>query len=216
MKFASLCILNYQRSEFFKQSFESLAISLDYPAEILVHDDGSDDISYLLEMFKERKFSWLVLNGGGNMGVGASLSHLASISHGDYIVKMDTDLTYESGWLSKSVAVMENNPDISSLSMFNYNHYDSMDNRFSIERERSDCYIVKDLVSSIYMFRKEDLPRVMPLQDDGNHQRLGVMAITKTDLVHNFGFGLDKSIYVESTPTGPQKRKTSEFPKLFN
>lgn len=191
--------------------------NLDYPAEILVNDDGSTDGStdYILQKLKERKISWSVFNGGGNMGVGAALRNCVAVSHGYYIVKADQDLEYKPKWLSTAIAVLDRHSDVGCVSLFDYKHVSPTETRFNVTQTREDCYIVDDLVSSIYAFRRSDLVKIVPIQDDGNHQHLPLMAITKEDFVNNFGFGEATSTYVSRINGDLVKTPTNSLPLII-
>lgn len=189
--------------------------------------DGGDSwaIGYLSELLNRGEISKLILISGNNRGVGRSFQNCLGVAEGDYIFKIDTDLVFKPNWLSKALLVLDNNPEVGAVSLFDYNYYDPNDDRFKPEtcrlEERPDCYIVKDFVSSIYGFRKEDaygwFPHAMP--DDGFHTKLqeqkGKLAITKENLVTNNGFGVYKSVYVSGTEENPYKTPTYDEPLIF-
>lgn len=216
MKFASLCILAYERPQFLVRSFESLVKNTTYPHERIVNNDGSGDglvQNYLENQLDLGELSFLISNGGFNMGVGKSLTNCIGISEGDYIFKLDADLEYLPNWLEITSSILENNPDVGCCGLFNYKNYDPNDDRFEILEEREDCYIVSDFVNSGYGFKRhiwEDFGYM--LGDDGWQQFVKSkeykLAIPKQDVVLNFGFGANKSVYL-NTPT------KSEFPRLF-
>ena len=227
MKFASLCILAYKRPERLKECLSSLLTTLDYPAEIIVNLDGLDgnedlNVNYLTHELKNFKISKLILNQGKNRGVGRAFQNCLGVAEGDYIVKIDTDLTFSPQWLSTMIDIFDKNIDIGSVSCFDYNKWDPNDSRFKPEenilQERDCCYIVKDFVSSIYAFRKQDLKTnilnaVIP--DDGLHQSFGKMALTKTNMVLNTAFGVGKSTYISGTMDHPIKTTTFNEPFIF-
>jgi glycosyltransferase involved in cell wall biosynthesis len=220
-RFASLCVLSYTRSELLLQCLNSLLDTLDYPAEIIVNDDAGINRDILIGYYKNQKISKLIVSNGKNRGVGRSFQNCLGLAEGDFIFKIDTDLIFEEkGWLSTSVRIMDTNPDIVSLSLFNYRHYDPDDKRFNILERRAECNIVDDFVSSIYCFRKEDLARITPVDDDGNHLRLtslgGKLAITNKDYVINVGFGIGRSTYVSGTPENPTPAKVYNRPFLIS
>jgi hypothetical protein len=109
--------------------------------------------------------------------------------------------------------------------LFDYNHYDPNDERFTPSanhlQEREDCIMVKDFVSSIYGFKngiKHSLPAIIP--DDGLHQTIAArfgsgLAITKQDYIKNHGFGVHKSVYISGTEEAPYKTPTFDEPLLF-
>lgn len=227
---ASLCLLGYKRPDQLIQCLDSLHETLDYPCEIIVNIDGEDNpdqhaVSIAHSYLRNKKISKLISVGGLNRGVGRSFQNCLGVAEGDYIVKIDTDLTFKEHWLSTAVHALEHNLDIGAISLFNYRkNYDPADKRFEILEERPDCYLVSDFVSSIYAFRSEDayrydegplfIDRIVP--DDGLHQKFGKMAITKTDFVTNSGFGLTRSTYISPDKFGnPVKTETHADPLLF-
>jgi len=221
MKHASICLLAYKRQEMLKECIESLKANTDYPHTIIVNLDGGDlyNYRYLIQLLEAKRISSLILNGGQNRGVGRSLANCIGLCEGDYIFKADTDLVFKPGWLSQAIIVLEKNPDVGAVSLFNYRDIDPNDTRFNILEERSDCRIVDDFVSSVYGFRKEDLAVGGWQEDDGFHTKLkekyGKLALTKKNTCLNQGFGVDKSVYVSGTMDHPYKTPTFDTPLVF-
>lgn len=223
MKFASLCLLAYKRPEMLKTCLQSLHDTLDYPAEIIINFDGLE--GYTPEEYKATQeikaanFSKVIFNNGNNRGVGRSLQNCLGLAEGDYIFKIDTDLIFKTHWLTTAIAILDDNPDIGAVSLFDYLHYNPEEKRFKHLEERNDCIIVDDFVSSIFGFRKKeyiDWEYQTIIPDDGLHQNFGTLAISREDYVENQGFGLGKSTYVVPDATGqPVKAKTFNIPLLF-
>lgn len=217
-KFASLCVLSYKRPERLRLCLESLFANTTYPHEIIVSSDGNDEpenIDYLVGLLKGKKISKLILNAGGNRGVGKSFANCASMADGNYICKIDTDLTFSPNWLEKGIAILDRGM-IGAVSFFNYRHYDPNDQRFNVITAGEDHCIVDDFVSSIYLFKRESLALPGWDKDDGFHSKLRPLAITSEDLVVNSGFGVTKSTYVSGTEDHPFKTPTFEKPLIFN
>ena len=217
-KFASLCVLSYKRPERLRQCIDSLVQNTSYPYELIVNVDGGDDqsnIEYLYGLYNQKKISKLVFSSGGNRGVGKSFANCASVADGDYICKIDTDLTFFPGWLEMGVKILDRGL-IGAVSFFNYRHYDPNDQRFNIISATEDYCIVDDFVSSIYLFKRENLSLPGWNQDDGFHTKLRPLAITPEDMVSNHGFGVLKSTYVSGTEDHPYKTKTFDRPLIFN
>lgn len=223
--FASICILAWQRPEMLIECIDSLHATIDYPCEIIVNVDGSKGVpsnaeEIAISFFKANKISKLILTSGENRGVGRSLKNCLNAAEGEYLFKIDSDIVFEKEWLSTSVHALQNNPDIASISLFNYNNYDPKDERFRILETRPDCNIVTDFVSSSYGFRSESLTE-FPFNgaDDGYHQRIAqerLLAITKRDYVKNTGFGRS-SVYLTFDSEGiPSKTQTYSNPLLFS
>ena len=224
----SICLLAYKRPELLMRCIDSIHATADSPFELIVNVDGEENqdqhaASIAYEYFRQGKISKLISIGGLNRGVGRSFQNCLGVAEGDIIVKIDTDLTFKEHWLSRAVHALENNSDVGCISLFNYNHYDPTDKRFTILEDRSDVYLVSDFVSSIYAFRTTDAYRYddgplfinKTVPDDGLHQQFGKMAITKEDYVINHGFG-EKSVYLTFDEYGkPSKTKTYDTPLLF-
>ena len=201
MKIASLIVLAYERFDFLQRTMESLInTEMGYPAEIIVHNDGSTDnkiLEYLAYLAHERKISILINNCGKNVGIEKSMKRGIACSSGDYIFKLDSDLEFTPNWLKRVVDVLEGDLKIGCVGCIDYRIYDPNDKRFHNVREM-DGYLESDnLVSSAYGFRREvyDL-HGKAMQHDGWHKYLfkqGYKLAIK-DVVENFGFG--QSIYV--------------------
>ena len=236
-KFASLCILSYKRPESLIRCLNSLHETIDYPCEIIVNCDAQDTAyGFVLEYWKETKISKVVLNNGQNRGVGRSFQNCLAIAEGEYIFKIDADITFHPHWLSQAIKVLQHNNDIGSIGLFDYHKWDPLDPRFKPEEnvlehttltdshnQTIQYQIVKDFVSSIYGFRNKDLyaysadgmiyEKVTTIPDDGLHQKFGTMALLdKTD---NTAFGVGKSTYVSGTNEEPFKTPTFDKPLMF-
>lgn len=226
-KFVSLCLLSYKRPQQLIDCLDSLHKTIDFPCEIIVNDDTGVNIDILRHYFADKKISKLILGNGNNRGVGRAFQNCLGIAEGEYIVKVDTDLTFEPGWLSKVIRCLETHVDIGAVGLFDYNKWDPNDERFmpknNILETRQDCLIVKDFVSSIYAFRKEDLYpwHGLIVPDDGLHTDLGNLhsyGRTKLALIHsviNTAFGVGRSTYVSGTMENPVKTETYNEPLLF-
>jgi len=217
--FASLCILAYKRPSDLMTCLNTLRKTIDYPCEIIINLDGTDaeNIVALQFMLRDNKISKLILNNGMNRGVGRSFQNCTGIAEGRYIFKIDADIIFKPQWLSSTVKILENNADIGAVGLFDYNRQDPNDSRFKPENNviapREDCLIVKDFVSSIYAFRSCDLNKIIPIQDDGNHTKLGQLALNDKVDIHAWGVG--RSVYVSGTEDHPRKTETFNEPFLF-
>jgi len=237
MKFASLCVLSYKRIDFLRETIQSLKENTKFPAEILVHDDGSDETWLFLEdLMWAREISTAIYNTGSNMGVGEAIHRLFSCAKGDYLVKLDADLQFRSNWLTLGVSLLDKYPDIGALGWFAYptpsehkitrNREDSRLDNTLIE-VREDCEIVHDFVSSAMIIRREHWEKYgiergseAFAEDIGLKERMKadglLMAITKSDYIENVGFGLEKSVVVTPDEAGqPQVARICKWPLLF-
>lgn len=221
--FVSLCILAYKRPEQLVDCISTISRTAQYPHEIIVNLDADNEDrnrDYLYRLFRDRKISKLIFSNGKNRGVGRSFANCVGMAEGEYICKVDTDLTFKDGWLKKGVEILQNNPDIGATSFFNYNHYDPNDKRFEITAERKECYIVNDFVSSIYLFNRDKLTlNDKWKEDDGFHSTIQnadkKLAITKDDYVNNSGFGVGNSVYVVGTMDNPRKAEVYNEPVIY-
>lgn len=220
-KFVSLCVLAYKRPEQLKRCLDSLVECTRYPYELIVNLDGYESeenqiAAYRIvnQFFFDEKISKLILVGGKNRGVGRSMANCIGVSEGDYICKIDTDLTFTDGWLSKGVEVLEST-DAGAVGFFDYKNYDPNDTRFHARLNFDKYMIVEDLVSSAYLFHRDKLEIKGWDRDDGYHQSLKPLAIVRPDVVHNHGFGVTKSVYVSGTEDHPIKTKTYSDPRIF-
>lgn len=225
MKFASLCLLSYRRPEQLKQCLDSLIATADYPYQLIVNCDGYEEVNiiYLANMLRKGLISNLLISNGKNRGVGKSFQSCLGVAEGDYIFKIDTDLTFEPNWLSQAVKALETADNLGAISLFDYHNYDPNDVRFQPTANhlavKDDYILVNDFVSSIYGFQKAALNACQfNGEDDGYHQTLrkfGPLAITKQDYVKNTGFGVTKSTYVSGTEDHPFKTPTYNLPLIF-
>jgi glycosyltransferase involved in cell wall biosynthesis len=221
-KYSSLCLLAYKRPQQLKTCINSLIATIDAPAEIIVNldSDDSENSEYLFSLYKQKKISKLILNAGNNRGVGTSFAYCVGAAEGDYIFKIDTDLVFKPGWLSKAVWALEELPEIGAISLFDYKHYDPNETRFNSYDNIKDYLLVDDFVNSIYGFRKHWIALGGWEQDDGFHKKIqeqGVhLAITNKDYVENTGFGIGKTTYVSGTEENPFKTPTHDRPLIFH
>jgi glycosyltransferase involved in cell wall biosynthesis len=227
-KFVSLCVLSFNRQKFLQKSLESLYATTDYPFELIVHDDGSSDSAsdYLIQQYKEGKISYLILNGGTNMGVGHAFNACVNLAHGDYIFKLDQDLEYKPNWLSKCVPILDE-IEVGAMGLFHYDH-DPVDQRKMLKEKRVGYEIHEDFVGSAVGFRKDMLKLVgkwdsfseafaedyvwkMKLKSAGF-----ALVLPNEDLVTNYGFGFGNSTVVAKDEAG--NLTASKFvtePKVF-
>jgi len=232
-KFVSLCVLSFNRQKFLQRSLESLYANTDYPFELIVHDDGSQDSAtdYLIDQYKQGKISYLLLNGGVNMGVGHAFNACVNLAHGDYIFKLDQDLEYKPNWLSKCVPIMDE-LEVGAMGLFKYEH-DPVDSRKMFKEKRVGYEIHEDFVGSAVGFRKEML-KIVGRWDNFSHgygedkawkekvQKAGfVLALPNEDLVDNYGFGPTQGEVLKSTVVYLDEKgdvRVSDFqesPKIF-
>lgn len=226
----SLCVLSYKRPDALRKCLESIWETADLPYQLIVNSDGGDleNDAWLYSQFKAGKISNLILNGGKNRGVGRSFQNCLGVAEGEYIFKIDADIVFKPKWLSTAISTLVQNKDVGAISLFDYHTYDPNDSRFfpqtNVISARNDCFIVADFVSSVYGFRRMELPfsdyelyGELDIPDDGLHQRFGNLAIAKEELCTNSGFGRN-SVYVtmpDDDPAHAFKTPTSDTPLIY-
>lgn len=111
--FATACVLSYERPAFLQECLRTLAVHADYPLEVIVHDDGSENPEVrqlLLRAVDEGRVSSVILNPpGNNQGQGIALNRMYHMAKGDPIIKVDQDLIFQPGWLKRSVEILKQN-----------------------------------------------------------------------------------------------------------
>jgi len=213
--YASLVILSYKRTPFFAESLISLKQSLDHAAEIIVVDDASDPFhrELLVELLKAGAVSSLVL-GDRNQGVGEGVRIGFGVASGEFLFKLDADLLYRKGWLSKACDLLANDTDIGMVGFFRYlADHPTVQFRKTNPRPYAPGWLcVDDFVSSAFGIHRElwqgwhdvwtthsaafaeDVDFKNKLKTDGLK-----LVITDEDYVVNKGFGLGRSTVVEAT-----------------
>jgi glycosyltransferase involved in cell wall biosynthesis len=239
MKFASVCILSFERLQFLRQCISSLVATADYPFELIVHDDGSEDLPlrhYLHEMVEAGVISTLIMNPPGwNQGQGIAVNRMFSAARGDILVKMDQDMTFQPGWLSECAKVLEMNykahfeqdtpePRIGALGLFRY-HAEPVQWRDMFITDWVTYHEVKDFVGSVIVIPRDAWQAFGPweersaafAEDHGFKMKLTASdthccALMPTDLAANHGFGVGPSTLVVAEDT---VREIKPGPKVF-
>ena len=122
MKYCSIGVVHYSRTDDWpdtpdaspsrsaamKRSLESLIENTDYPAEIIVFDNGGnpDDSEYLLNLAREKKISTYVRY-ADNMSFAFAWNQFLRIASGDYLCFTCNDIVYEKGWLGACISLLE-------------------------------------------------------------------------------------------------------------
>lgn len=120
-KYASVLLVHYgqidpgskeSRSEILRRSIESLLKNTDYPAELIVLDNGGnpDDSDYFLDLTRQGIIS-TYLRYHDNMSFAFAWNQAARIATGDYLVFTCNDLEYHPGWLSSCIQLLEKYPE---------------------------------------------------------------------------------------------------------
>ena len=105
-----------KRSELLRTCIDSLIANTDYPAELIVMDNGGsqDDSQYLLEMAREGVLTHVRFP--SNMHFAYAWNVGARMATGEYLSFVCNDIEFLPGWLSACVKVLEDYPDKEWLS----------------------------------------------------------------------------------------------------
>lgn len=237
-RFASLCLLSYNRPEFVRDAIVSAVGNAGFPLEMIVHDDGSsaETLAVLLELRDAGLISTLMLNAPGhNEGQGIALNRMFHAAKGDPIVKLDHDLVFEPGWLAQCVELLDANKKedlrIGALGLFKY-HVDPVDWCDMIVRVHESGGIEweehKDFVGSAMVIPRlawnnfgpfgerspafaEDAVFKFDIRDSTHWCN----ALFPRDIASNVGFGVGPSTVVVQGPQGPEPSKIHPEPLIL-
>lgn len=123
--YVSVAVLAYGRLEQLHTCLKSIWLNTRYPYELIVNDDGSSPEvhEYLLRGLHDEKISSLVLAPPGhNMGVGVATNRGFQIAHGNYLVKLDSDMQVKAGWLEDAVEAFTAFPELAWWGFARYPH----------------------------------------------------------------------------------------------
>ncbi|MFV1917763.1 MAG: glycosyltransferase family 2 protein, partial [Patescibacteria group bacterium] len=110
----SIIILNYNTKEVLEDCLNSVAkCKREVASEVIVSDNGSDDRS--VDMVK-RKFPWVKLLEGENVGFSKGNNRARKIVRGKLILFLNPDTVIKKGVLGKTVEYIKNNKDVGALS----------------------------------------------------------------------------------------------------
>lgn len=105
--------MNEFRSETMRTSLHSIINTTEHlPVEIFIIDNGNnrDDSIFFLDLSISKKSITYIRN-PNNMGFGFARNQGVDLSCGKYLVFTDNDIEYKSGWLDKSIEILEAFPD---------------------------------------------------------------------------------------------------------
>jgi glycosyltransferase involved in cell wall biosynthesis len=118
----TVAVLNYipflsgfyaQTLDILKNCLQSLWNNTDLPYDLMVFDNGScqEAIDYLTAAQDDGKIQYLILS-EKNMGKGGAWNIILNAVPGEIIAYTDNDAYFYSGWLSKSVQILETYPNV--------------------------------------------------------------------------------------------------------
>jgi glycosyltransferase involved in cell wall biosynthesis len=224
-EFASCCVLSYQRPLFLRDCLSSLA-DAGAPFELIIHDDGSTDPEVrrgLLTAVDDG--ATVTLNAPGhNQGQGTALNRMFSIAAGDPIIKLDQELIFEPGWLTKVTALMDANPPLGLLGLMHY-HHDPVDSAKTMIAQLEGWSMRTHILGSAFAVKRACWEQLGPFEEhspafaeDWSFQRkvtdsdAWVCGLPDEDLVSNQGFGIGPSTVVLP---GPQIARIHNGPRLI-
>jgi GT2 family glycosyltransferase len=112
-RFATCCVLSYERPEFLQQMLATMISHAAFPMEVIVHDDGSENPQVhrlLQELLAAGSISTVITNPPGhNQGQGIALNRMFAMAKGEYILKLDQDLLFQPNWLKKAIEILDEN-----------------------------------------------------------------------------------------------------------
>lgn len=232
MNYASLCVLSYNRPEWFFNSIHSLLHNSDEKYELIIHDDGSTDSvlkTYIRNLEDQNIGPTIITNKSGwNQGQGVALNRMFHMASGDYIFKLDADLEYEPNWLSKAVTLMERNEEIGLLGLLHYYH-DPVDSKQTIVADRGEWSEHTHILGSGFCVRRETWEELGPFEEHSDafaedwtfQQKVHKfskwkVALPKIDLVKNNAMGIGNSTIVKQGTDAPTITRIHKTPYLLS
>lgn len=163
-KFCSIIFVHYgkdeQRSELMKRSIDSLITSLDYPAEIIVVDNGPDrrDTEFFIEKLMDGKINTYIRN-AENMHFGYARNQGMRLAQGDFICITDNDVIFKPSWLSNCIKVLEAYPEekIWATPIYNVAHWLPKYWEGELEVDGQIYRLNRRAGSNCWVMRREDM-----------------------------------------------------------
>lgn len=108
LDFISVIIPAYQRFHYLEELIESIHDNADYPFEIVIHDDNSNDGTRekILSELKD-KVSSVILNNGLQLGLASSINRCVDIAGSNYIVMLNADCRIEAPIFKDIVNILD-------------------------------------------------------------------------------------------------------------
>lgn len=236
MRYASCCVLSYERPGFLATAITTLAQRAGAPFELIVHDDGSEhpEVRAMIRRYVDAGVVSTVIENppGHNQGVGEAMRRMFAVATGDPIIKIDQDLIFEDGWLATVNEILDTDeadvdahpgvfmqaPRIGALGAFKYwhepVHYEQM-----LIQERQRWTEVGDFVGSFIAVPRAVYEEHGPFETHSDAfaedwvfkkklQAAGlVLGLPKDDIAHNQGFGIGPSTVVTADGSPHKIRK---------
>lgn len=108
----SVVIPVYNMEGYLEETVHSVLAS-DYPnIEVVIMDDGSTDASYTIALNLQQKDTRIKTYHQENKGVSAARNHAISVASGEFILPVDSDNLISSSFISNSIKVLLQDPEI--------------------------------------------------------------------------------------------------------
>lgn len=212
--FASLCILSYNRAQYLDEGLESMKENTNYPHELLIHDDGSNDEEVYKVLIDAQAFDGATIitnKPKWNQGQGIALNRMFGMAKGDPIVKLDQDLLYSPGWLNEAVRLFNENPEIGLIGLLHY-YFEPVDTFKTVIERHDDWSAHTHILGSGFAVRRKCWEELGPFEEhsdafaeDWTFQKAvstsenWKCALPKADLVKNERMGIPHSTVVEES-----------------
>ena len=176
--------------------------------EVLLVDDGSDDLTFARLLACSRRHPWVrVLRHPTNLGLGAALRTGIAHARGSVICAIDSDCTYPPERLPELVRMLDDGSEIATASAWHPESQAAEGSAFRIMLSRavSGCYkllIGQDVHTFTCLFRayRADALRRIPFRSDGFAAVAEIMLRSMLDgyRVRELPMQLEKRKYGES------------------
>ena len=122
---ASIMMVTYNRLELTKQTLEDLFKTTDYPFNLIIVDNGSNDgtVDYLTDTLLNNKSEHLkeynIIQNKENLGIatGRNLALYKAIHqyNAQWLVTIDNDVLVPNGWLSEAIEILQSCPQFAAI-----------------------------------------------------------------------------------------------------
>lgn len=107
-------IASYNYGSFLVEAIESVLRQTRLPDEILITDDASDDNTYEIADFYQKKYPQLIKvnRNEHNLGIVRHFNRAISLTSSDYITILGADNRYRSDYIEKTSLILDQSPDV--------------------------------------------------------------------------------------------------------
>lgn len=109
VEFLSIVVPTFNRFHYIKDLVDSLHRNMDYPFELIVHDDNSNDGAreQAVEYLKD-KVSSLILDYGPQLGLSESINRCVNIAGSKYILMLNSDMVVNGPVIKDMINILKN------------------------------------------------------------------------------------------------------------